>query len=333
MNNIKLSDISVYRKPLMGIAILLIMLYHTHMDKSCCMYNVKCCGNVGVDIFLFLSGIGLWFSWSKNPSLSHFFRRRFWRIFPEFFIVACIYYLGDYFSSTPKDSHNLIELLGNITVNWCFWSNGSRTFWFVPAIMAMYLFAPAYMNLIRKNPTMRWLPVLVILFDIFVQYNIETRHAIGHLEIFINRIPVFLIGLNCGKLVKEGVSFQAGTFKLILATFLISLFVLTTSTMSISSMYPILLTRLMNIPLSISIILISVLLLRHLPSSFISVISFLGGVSLEIYLVHEHLVLSYVETYDLGYCLSALIGIPVAAGYGWILHRFCHLNIWTRNRA
>jgi peptidoglycan/LPS O-acetylase OafA/YrhL len=333
MNKIELSDISLYRKPMMGVAILLIMLYHTHMDDLYFMYYVKNCGNVGVDIFLFLSGIGLWYSWQKTPSLRQFFSRRFGRVFPEFFVIACIFYLCDYNSDAPKDSHNMIELIGNITINWCFWSNGSRTFWFIPAIMAMYLFAPAYMNLIRKNPSMRWIPVLIILFDIFVQYNIDVRHAIGHLEIFINRIPIFLIGMNCGKSVKENTQIPANTFWLILAVFLTSISVLVTSAMDISGRYPILLIRLINIPLSITIIFILIRILKFTPQRFINFISFLGGISLEIYLVHEHLVLDYVEEYHFGYCLSALISIPIAIFYGWILHRFCHLRIWTKGKS
>jgi len=66
----------------------------------------------------------------------------------------------------------------------------------------------------------------------------------------------------------------------------------------------------------------------------IRAISFLGGISLEMYLIHQHFVLSYVEKYDLGYSLSALVSISITIALAWALHRFVHLNIWTkRNRV
>ena len=70
---VELSDISRYRGELMGLAMIFVMLFHVWMPKSNVMYGLVRCGNVGVDIFLLLSGVGLWFSWTKNPSLKHFF--------------------------------------------------------------------------------------------------------------------------------------------------------------------------------------------------------------------------------------------------------------------
>ena len=41
-------------------------------------------GYAGVEIFMFVSGFGLYFSLDKNPSLLIFYRRRLLRIFPTF---------------------------------------------------------------------------------------------------------------------------------------------------------------------------------------------------------------------------------------------------------
>ena len=84
---IELSDISRYRGELMGLAMLFVMLFHVWMPKSNPMYGFVRCGNVGVDIFLLLSGVGLWFSWTKNPSLKHFFLRRYLRVYPVWIII------------------------------------------------------------------------------------------------------------------------------------------------------------------------------------------------------------------------------------------------------
>ena len=54
---IELSDISRYRGELMGLAMIFVMFFHVWMPKSNPMYGLVRCGNVGVDMFLFLSGV------------------------------------------------------------------------------------------------------------------------------------------------------------------------------------------------------------------------------------------------------------------------------------
>ena len=71
--DIELVNISRFRGELMGAAMLFIILFHVWLSRGDMFYGLRRCGNVGVDIFLFLSGVGLWFSWIKTPSLKHYF--------------------------------------------------------------------------------------------------------------------------------------------------------------------------------------------------------------------------------------------------------------------
>lgn len=96
MKKIEWSDFSKYRSALMGAAMLFVMFFHVTMPKSYMMYGVVRCGNIGVDMFLFLSGIGLWYSWTKQPSLKHFFKRRYLRIYPAWLIMALLFYIPNY---------------------------------------------------------------------------------------------------------------------------------------------------------------------------------------------------------------------------------------------
>ena len=66
------ADVSRYRGELMGAAILFIILFHIPLPRSDMFFGLRRCCNIGVDMFFFLSGIGLWHSWVKNPSMSHF---------------------------------------------------------------------------------------------------------------------------------------------------------------------------------------------------------------------------------------------------------------------
>ena len=49
--------LNLYRKELMGIAIILIMLFHSSINISIFFDSIKKVGYFGVDIFLLLSGI------------------------------------------------------------------------------------------------------------------------------------------------------------------------------------------------------------------------------------------------------------------------------------
>ncbi|MEE3391842.1 MAG: hypothetical protein VZR28_11795, partial [Candidatus Cryptobacteroides sp.] len=64
------NDLSRYRAPLMGFAMIIVMLFHVPLSRSDLFYGLMRCGNNGVDMFLFLSGIGLWFSWTKTHPLA-----------------------------------------------------------------------------------------------------------------------------------------------------------------------------------------------------------------------------------------------------------------------
>ena len=202
MKNIEWGAVSKYRGEMMGIAIIMIVLFHTQLPRTDAFFGLKRMGNIGVDIFLFLSGLGLWFSLTGQPSLKRFFKRRYLRIYPTWFIIACLYYLPIYFRG-PHNIKGFIDLLGDIALNWDFWLHAELTFWYIPATMMLYLFAPAYIRLISKAPAYRWLPVAMVIWCVAVQWVTPIHSSVGHLEIFWSRIPIFFIGINCGEAVRQ----------------------------------------------------------------------------------------------------------------------------------
>ena len=181
IKDIELANISRFRGELMGAAMLFIILFHVALPREDAFFGLRRMGNVGVDMFLFLSGIGLWFSWTKNPSAKHFFIRRYLRIYPTWLIIACLFYIPGFQGGS---AWNWINLFGEITINWGFWLHDELNFWYIPATMMLYLFAPAYMELIKRHPIYRWLPVVMIMWCILVQYVTPIHQAVGHLEIF-----------------------------------------------------------------------------------------------------------------------------------------------------
>ena len=60
--DIELANISRFRGEQMGAAMLFIILFHVGLDRWDPFFGLRRTGNVGVDIFLFLRGVGLWYS-------------------------------------------------------------------------------------------------------------------------------------------------------------------------------------------------------------------------------------------------------------------------------
>jgi len=87
-NNELNSLISKNRQALTGISIIAILLYHAYVwitpqDNN--LLKLFTYGYAGVDIFMFLSGWGLCFSYSKNRISSFYFRR--YTYFPAYYFV------------------------------------------------------------------------------------------------------------------------------------------------------------------------------------------------------------------------------------------------------
>ena len=58
IKDIELANISRYRGELMGMAMVFIILFHADLPRNDMFYGLRRMGNVGVDMFLFLSGVG-----------------------------------------------------------------------------------------------------------------------------------------------------------------------------------------------------------------------------------------------------------------------------------
>lgn len=69
----ELEELSIKRTQLMGLATLMIIICHasaSHVLMPYWLSKLMDLGNYGVDIFLFLSGLGLFYSLSNKPVTS-----------------------------------------------------------------------------------------------------------------------------------------------------------------------------------------------------------------------------------------------------------------------
>lgn len=322
--DIELGNISRFRAEQMGAAMLFVILFHVALDRGDPFYGLRRCGNVGVDIFLFLSGVGLWFSWVKTPDVLRFYRRRLLRIVPTWLVVATAFYLPDYLGAR-RFSRSLVDLIGDITLNWDFWLHDELTFWYVPAIMALYLVAPWYMRLVQSRPVYRWLPLLMVIWCVMVQWVLPIHHAVGHIEIFWSRVPIFFIGINFGEMVRTRRHLPGEAVWLLLITFLMTFGTCLYLEQVRHGHFPLFVERMLYIPFTVCTVLVMNRIFRRMPQWVNSSFRFVGALSLEAYLIHIHFVLVYVQPYHLGYWLTFLVTVAITLPIAWLLQRLIGL--------
>ena len=322
--SIELANISRFRAEQMGAAMLFVILFHVALDRGDPFYGLRRCGNVGVDIFLFLSGVGLWFSWVKTPDVLRFYRRRLLRIVPTWIVVATAFYLPDYLGAR-RFSHSIVDLIGDITINWDFWLHDELTFWYVPAIMALYLVAPWYMRLIQGRPVYRWLPLLMVIWCVMVQWVLPIHHAVGHIEIFWSRVPIFFIGINFGEMVRTRRQLSSDAVWLLLVTFLMTFGTCLYLEQVRHGQFPLFVERMLYIPFTVCTVLVMNRIFRRTPQWVNRLFRFVGALSLEAYLIHIHFVLVYVQPYHLGYWLTFLVTVAITLPIAWLLQRLIGL--------
>lgn len=322
--SIELANISRFRAEQMGAAMLFVILFHVALDRGDPFYGLRRCGNVGVDIFLFLSGVGLWFSWVKTPDVLRFYRRRLLRIVPTWIVVATAFYLPDYLGAR-RFSHSIVDLIGDITINWDFWLHDELTFWYVPAIMALYLVAPWYMRLVQSRPVYRWLPLLMVIWCVMVQWVLPIHHAVGHIEIFWSRVPIFFIGINFGEMVRTRRQLSSDAVWLLLITFLMTFGTCLYLEQVRHGQFPLFVERMLYIPFTVCTVLVMNRIFRRTPQWVNRLFRFVGALSLEAYLIHIHFVLVYVQPYHLGYWLTFLVTVAITLPIAWLLQRLIGL--------
>ena len=184
------SLISKYRTEIMGFATLWIAFLHAGMWVSFpLLQGFKMSGHGGVDVFLFLSAFGLYYSYQKGSTGWTFLKHRFSRILPVFLPVAIariIYYKYDFTSG--------FYLLTTLA----FWLVQDRSMWFISAIAVFYLVTPLYLHYFKdgreEKMTLMMFGVGILFFLLF--------HDITQM-VFAARVPVYFMGFLAGKYAME----------------------------------------------------------------------------------------------------------------------------------
>lgn len=282
------TQLSKYRLEIMGFATLFVVFFHFHeavsdYDMAFGSLILKAInrlgthGNIGVEIFLILSGVGCAFSLHKNNHTLFFYKKRLMRIIFPYLLVAIPFWLVNTFIIDKTSWKDFFFNLFGIS----FFTDGVTTFWYIFFILLMYFFVPFIYSFFAPAKTrflrFIFLEILVCAFNV-LGYWILGKTFVSY-EIFFTRIPVFLLGVYAGQSVLDDKKMHP-LFIVICTLFFGSLF--------IEIEYPVFLVKrffAMFQGMGIIIVFIAVYsILQNEPTR--QVLDWFGKHSLEIYLLH-----------------------------------------------
>ena len=191
----------------MGFAILWIMLFHFPVPTDIFLLDfIKSIGYGGVDVFLFLSGFGLYFSMSrKNFELKKYYKSRFFRIVPEFWLVLSIVFLTQ-MNFSLQSFYSLICKATTLG----YWIGRQDELWFISCILFLYAIYPIYFRLFKTYGSK--VPLifigtgfsLILIYALTCTFCYNNKNFGGFIIRTYARIPIFFIGAVFGHWAKNG---------------------------------------------------------------------------------------------------------------------------------
>lgn len=225
--NLTFGKIMKHRNSIYAITAVWIVFFHIYellfMPKYFGIRHILSIGNAGVDIFLFLSAIGLSFSVEKNI-LKDFYKNRMVRIFVPWLLITVPYFI-------------LFEILNGVSVRGVFsffldittlsfWFEkdfANIATWYVSFIVVLYMLYPLLFGIYKKRRG--YIIALSLLFIttqiVFMKLDIE---FFKNYEIVFSRIPIFLFGIFISDYVKKDCSITVWQFVVASCIFLISFY-------------------------------------------------------------------------------------------------------------
>lgn len=203
------------RTTVMGIAAAMIVWFHAEypLQAGTAAEFVKLICDIGVDLFLLASGVGMYFAMEKHGSYRSFLLSRLRRILPVYLLVSVPWFVYLELHWGTRDWGNCLMNISTLS----FWLKGDLTCWYVAGILVLYLVTPLYGRLWKRWDRLNalviagWYAVLIPMLlgwlpDIF-----------GSATLLAARIPVYLLGLSLGRAVKEERTFRVSLPAAVLA--------------------------------------------------------------------------------------------------------------------
>lgn len=229
-NKFNLGLVSKFRNEMFGLSIISIMIFHFFLrireHGSGTLYPVALAfdniiSSVGVECFLFLSGVGIYFSMSKNGNILNFYRKRMSRVLIPYALWGAVFWIA---LDLLAKGENIGEFLYDFSFL-SFWLEGDSVLWYIAFIVIVYLAFPLIFKMFSGKYATAFL-VLSVGFSIGLSLVLRRFFPVvyGNIEIAVNRIPIFLFGAYSGRRIYKSDSFKIGDLLLILLGIAVHIF-------------------------------------------------------------------------------------------------------------
>jgi peptidoglycan/LPS O-acetylase OafA/YrhL len=191
------SLLSKYRTQLMGIAILWIILRHSDFDDTIVPFVVRLLrrsGYGGVDIFFFLSGLGIYFAYQKE-NVKSFFKKRFLRILPYYIPIVILFTV---FFQYPNGMISFKGIFLRIFIL-DYWVEADSLGWYIPVALLFYVLTPVIMWVLKGNFTRNWIILLISTFAIGLLFDYLGYWYI--MNTIVIRLASYILGIYIGYMI------------------------------------------------------------------------------------------------------------------------------------
>ena len=308
----------------MGLAMLWIVLFHSGFSLPFPLSELKLSGYGGSDIFVFLSGFGLYYSLKKDSDPMKFYKRRLERILPSYIPFILLSFAGMIVSNLAEAKADLFitfqAFCGNFALLGRVNDLKHQTNWYMPAIIWFYIFTPIFYHLITDYKGKKKIVSIASLFAFIALVNI-TFFRNESVLIGVSRMFPFILGLIFADIENRDINDKLFTALAVAGV------VIGTVLVQVNRKYFVPLLRdygldwypFIILAPSISILagrIFSLLDRNSVGRAINSFFKFIGANSLEIFFVHI-LLFTVAETLLKGRLNNALWAVISAAGIGF----------------
>jgi len=181
-----------YRNEIKGFAILWVVFFHAQLGLSGLLSDVQKIGYGGVDVFLFLSGFGLYHSLSRSSDLKGYLRRRAERLLPAYLPFCAVWLVVMLLLTRPGKAAAIRTVMGNVFMVAFFSGAPIQINWYVSALALSLLLAPFFYAVLSPDVEKRTFPLIAGCFAAGLAF------VGSDLYMAFSRIPVFVLGMAVG---------------------------------------------------------------------------------------------------------------------------------------
>lgn len=216
---ISLNIFTQYRQEAMGVATILILLCHSLLPPSIYCPNpllrwVIVMGNRGVDIFLFLFGLGMYHSLRNLMSqkeilwrsIGKWYAKHYWRILFPYLLFGIPYWVV-YLLQNGDLSVSSFLYYGSTLGYW----TEHKGFWYMALLIPLYLLMPWYVRVMERISYRGILTIVLCVLSVWLGTldlsgvcTAEQAAIWNNIAFVIQRLPSFFIGYGIAPMILSG---------------------------------------------------------------------------------------------------------------------------------